>query len=96
MCLVLIWRFHSFFDVNAEPQLYWAKQQGKGRMLGPVVRLSAGFGAGGIGSGGLDTEGFCSVCLFSIILISIGLETLGFDSAIMGAFESLIALETSW
>jgi hypothetical protein len=86
ICLVLICRFHSFLEVNAEPQLYWAKQHGNGRILGPVVLPSAGLGAGGIGSGGLASGSFVSICLLSAVLISIGfkLGRFGFGSARTG------------
>ena len=38
MCLVLMWRFHSFFEVKAAVQLYCAKVHGNGRVtLGPAL-----------------------------------------------------------
>ena len=46
ICFVLMWRFHSFFDVNADPQLYCAKTHGKGRELFADVLMFSGRGIG--------------------------------------------------
>jgi hypothetical protein len=94
ICFVLMCRFHSFFDVKAEPQLYCAKQQGNGRVFMLADCRNSCRGAGGIGSGGnlLSTclgsglgSGLDSGAFVSIILISIGLPGFGFGSWIMGA-----------
>lgn len=83
MCFVLICRFHSFFDVNAEPQLYCAKTHGKGRELLAWVRISAGLGTGRE-SFTFESPPFPSRPFASSAFISIGRPRCGLGSAITG------------
>src|ERR1700753_951372 len=71
MCFVLMWRFHSFFDVNAEPQLYWAKTHGNGLELLTDVLMSDCRGIGASGSTAFTSWPFASSCFASSVFISI-------------------------
>jgi hypothetical protein len=67
MCLVLMWRFHSFLDVKDAWQLYWAKQHGNGRQVGGAA-FSSMTGRGWVGCAGLRSGSFGSATLTSALV----------------------------
>lgn len=80
--------------MNAEPQLYCAKQQGNGRELDADDRRS-GLGAGGIGSVAFSDPLPVSPPFASMALISIGRPDLGLGSAIVVDADPATTFEES-